>query len=266
MDRPALARLWGYRSHEAIARGVVTPKGSSQIVLFVTRIKQAALTQYDDYVSGDLLFWEGEAGHGSDERITRAKEKRETIHLFFREIHHSPFEYKGEIELLQYEPRSPEPSQFVFRLIHDQGPADDLELYSREIEAAPVTEREALRKSRVGQGRFRQELLRYWQEHCSVTGLRLPGILRASHIKPWKFSSNPERLDPFNGLLLLPQYDALFDAGWISFADDGALLRSRVVPEGDLHLLGIQTTDCLQKLDARHLPYLQYHRKKIFKA
>lgn len=262
-DRPTLARIWGYQSHEAISRGVVTPKDGSQIVLFVTRIKQAAFTQYKDYISGDLLFWEGEAGHGSDERI--AKSRRGTVHLFFREIHHSPFEYKGEIKLRRHKLRFPEPSLFVFRLLHDQGPEDDLKEHSNEIEAAPVTEREALRKSRVGQGRFREDLFRYWQRRCAVTGLPMPGrLLSAAHIKPWRFSSNPERLDRFNGLLLLPQYHALLDEGWISFTDDRTLLLSRVVPEGDLARLGIQATDRLGKLDPRHRPYLEYHRKHVF--
>lgn len=264
-DRPALARIWGYQGYEAISRGVVTPKGSSQIVLFVTRIKQATFTQYKDYISGDLLLWEGETGHGSDDRIASAKDRGETIHLFFREIHHSPFEYKGEVELLPRDPGPPEPNQFVFRLLHDQGPEDDLAEHSTEIETAPVTEREALRKSRVGQGRFREDLLRYWQRRCAVTGLPMPGrLLSAAHIKPWRFSSNPERLDRFNGLLLLPQYHALFDEGWISFADDRTLLLSRVVPEEDLPRLGIQFTDRLEKLDPRHLPYLEYHREHVF--
>jgi hypothetical protein len=260
-DRPALARLWGYKGHEAISRGVVTPKGSSQIILFVTRIKQASLTQYDDYVSGDLLFWEGETGHSSDEQIANAKRQGKTIYLFFREIHHSPFEYKGQIELLHREPRISEPSRFVFQLVHDQGPADDLELHSHEIEAAPVTEREALQKARVGQGRFRKDLLDYWQEACAVTRLRLPDILKASHIKPWRVSSNAERLDPFNGLLLLPQYDELFDAGWISFRDDGTMLVSRVLAKTPLPLLGVQAGARLARVDPRHRPFLEYHRK-----
>ena len=54
--RPDLAAAWGYESHHAISRGVVTPQGEKVIILFVTRLKQEALTQYADYLSGDLLF------------------------------------------------------------------------------------------------------------------------------------------------------------------------------------------------------------------
>ncbi|ETZ21794.1 hypothetical protein N824_26520 [Pedobacter sp. V48] len=39
-DRPTLAQLWGYQSHQAISRGVVTPVNSKTIVLFVTKDKQ----------------------------------------------------------------------------------------------------------------------------------------------------------------------------------------------------------------------------------
>lgn len=55
--RPELAVRWGYASHNAIGRGVVTPRGAKIVILFVTRIKKEALTQYEDVLSGDLLFW-----------------------------------------------------------------------------------------------------------------------------------------------------------------------------------------------------------------
>src|SRR5437868_429550 len=51
--RPELAERWGYESHHALGRGVVTPQGEKIILLFVTRLKQQALTQYVDYLSGD---------------------------------------------------------------------------------------------------------------------------------------------------------------------------------------------------------------------
>ena len=55
--------------------------------------------------------------------------------------------------------------------------------------------------------------MRLWGGRCAVTGLDLPLLLRASHIKPWRDSDNRERLDPYNGLLLSPSYDAAFDWG-----------------------------------------------------
>lgn len=95
-DRPELSSLWGYKSFQAISKGVVTPRGTNFIILFVTKEKQEALTQYNDYIDADLLFWEGEQGHGTDKRIINAASADEEIHLFYRDIHHSPFVYYGQ--------------------------------------------------------------------------------------------------------------------------------------------------------------------------
>ena len=76
------------------------------------------------------------------------------------------------------------------------------------------TETERWAVQRVGQDMFRGALLDYWQGRCCVTGLEVPALLRASHIKPWaSCDSDEERLDVFNGLLLAPHLDALFDGG-----------------------------------------------------
>ena len=58
---------------------------------------------------------------------------------------------------------------------------------------------------------------------CAVTGNDLEEILIASHIVPWRDSSDEERLDPDNGILLYPLYDALFDKHIITFSDDGSM-------------------------------------------
>jgi len=79
----------------------------------------------------------------------------------------------------------------------------------------PETEKDALIKSRVGQGRFRTEQKIYWKNHCAVTGCTLIDLLKASHIKPWRDGSNEERLDKYNGLLLVPNLDSAFDKGYI---------------------------------------------------
>lgn len=113
-DRPALADLWGYRDWHAISRGVITPAGQNLIVLFVTREKQDALTQYRDHIEGDLLHWEGETNHGNDSRIIDAKSSGDEIHLFYRERHHSPFIYYGRIHVRSHELSTASPSRFIF--------------------------------------------------------------------------------------------------------------------------------------------------------
>ena len=104
-------------------------------------------------------------------------------------------------------------------------PIDAVTEILAELESIPETERIAVLKSRVGQGVFRERLIGYWKG-CAVTGADCISVLRASHIKPWRDSSNEERLDQFNGLLLTPNLDAAFDAGRISFDNSGKIMLS----------------------------------------
>jgi putative restriction endonuclease len=261
--RPQLAKLWGYASHAAISKGVFTPSRSGYIILFVTREKQASLTQYDDFLNGDILHWEGEKGHGSDMRIARAHEYGEEIHLFYRDIHHTPFIYFGQVLTSRFRQRLDGPSRFEFQLTHDLGAQDDIRRKAAELEALPATEREAIIKARIGQGRFREGLLQLWRG-CAVTDVRHPDLLRASHIKPWRWSSNDERLDPHNGLLLLPHYDHLFDRGYIAFDDAGTLLRSPAILTLPPERLGINPNARLRRLEPEHVPFLEYHFEQVF--
>lgn len=59
-----------------------------------------------------------------------------------------------------------------------------------------TTEAERLVVQRVGQNLFRQALLDFWHGQCAVTGLAVPELLRASHIKPWaQCATDNERLE-----------------------------------------------------------------------
>ena len=80
----------------------------------------------------------------------------------------------------------------------------------------PETERIAIVQSRIGQGVFRKALLEKYDGRCIISGIDLPKLLVASHIKPWAVSSNDERLSVDNGLLLSATYDRLFDCGLIT--------------------------------------------------
>ena len=84
------------------------------------------------------------------------------------------------------------------------------------------TEAERLVIQRVGQGIFRDRLMTYWQGRCPLTGIDDPALLRASHIIAWKdCTSDAERLDVHNGLLLSALWDAAFDRGLVTFTGDG---------------------------------------------
>ena len=123
------------------------------------------------------------------------------------------------------------------------------------------TEKENLVKCRIGQGDFRDKLIKYWNG-CSVTRYQNTEILIASHIKPWRESTSEERLDSFNGLLLTPNLDKLFDKGFISFDDEGKILISKSLI--NFELLGIDKNMKIA-IENKHRKYLNFHRNRIFK-
>ena len=258
--RPKLARLWGYETYNAISRGVVTPKRKPIIVLFVTREKQEHLTQYEDHIEQDILFWEGEQKHGSDQRIT---ERRDTIHVFFRERHHMPFTYQGRAALMGYKLYRDRPSKFTFHLVDREVTSKLLVEEVRADYNLSESERQAIIKSRVGQGVYRERCISLWNT-CSVTGFTKSNILIASHVKPWKVSSNQERIDPFNSLLLVPSLDKLFDKGYIGFVPDGRILISDKISQPDLTRIGVHPRLRLREVPRDLVPYLEYHAEYRF--
>lgn len=123
------------------------------------------------------------------------------------------------------------------------------------------TEVERLVRQRIGQDKYRNAMLDYWDGACAVTGIRIPELLRASHAKPWaECASDAERLDVFNGFLLAAHLDALFDRFLISFATDGRILFSKTLDIRPLTSIGITPSLHVRRLDERHHVYLQWHR------
>ncbi|MGE3509821.1 MAG: HNH endonuclease [Vicinamibacterales bacterium] len=128
------------------------------------------------------------------------------------------------------------------------------------------TTKEALVDARVGQGRFRMQVLAAWDYRCAVTGVSTLEAIRASHIRPWRDSSDEQRLDPHNGLPLLASLDALFDAGLVSFEQRGELLISSALPEAERELLGLNHSGLTNAPSSGTAKYLAYHRGKIFRS
>ncbi len=127
-----------------------------------------------------------------------------------------------------------------------------------------ITEKEAIVKSRVGQGLFRDKLLNKYGR-CLITGLDLPQTLIASHIKPWAVSTNDERIDENNGLILSATYDRLFDNGLISFTDKGKLMMSKSINQRNADILALSEDNYYDlKILNRMKYYLQYHNDVIF--
>lgn len=132
-------------------------------------------------------------------------------------------------------------------------------------ETVDETTRTQLIASRIGQGRFRADLMSRWNSRCPVTMCSMSQLSRASHIKPWAVSDNRERLDPDSGLLLAVHVDALFDSGLITFDDDGEMRISRSMSETELAHLGISIENARIVLKEGNLAYLKYHRECIFR-
>jgi hypothetical protein len=127
-----------------------------------------------------------------------------------------------------------------------------------------ATEVERLVVQRVGQNLFRDALLEYWNYRCPLTGISEPALLRASHIVPWaECDDDAHRLDVHNGLLLSALWDAAFDAGLVSFSDQGVILINPRLNERDRQRLFDGAAPCLSGLTARHLPNLARHRDRF---
>jgi putative restriction endonuclease len=68
----------------------------------------------------------------------------------------------------------------------------------------------------------------------------------------------------FNGLLLAPHLDAAFDCGFITVADDGAVVVSSGLGETARHLLGLASPLFVAALKPGHRAYLPWHRGQVF--
>jgi len=126
-----------------------------------------------------------------------------------------------------------------------------------------ATEKARLVNSRLGQGVYRTNLEQI-EKACRVTGVSDRRLLRASHIKPWCECDDREKLDGFNGLLLSPHIDHLFDRGYISFSDTGDLLLSKDVSQALLQPWGITLPRNVGPFRREQQVYLNYHRRCVF--
>lgn len=104
-------------------------------------------------------------------------------------------ECENEIYSLQYEYINEEFKQYVIR-------GEDVE---------------SIVKVRRNQAYFRRMVLTAYSNRCCISGVNIPELLIASHIKPWKDSDDhTEKVNPRNGLCLNALYDKAFDLGYIT--------------------------------------------------
>jgi 5-methylcytosine-specific restriction enzyme A len=138
--------------------------------------------------------------------------------------------------------------------------ADSNELFNKNI--PNITERQGLVTSRVGQGAYRKSILLRWKYRCAVTNYSKKEILIASHIVSWKDSTNEERLDVDNGILLSPTYDALFDQRLISFENSGKIILSDSLSKTKYESIGVTSKELIKNFSQYNYPYLERHRNQ----
>lgn len=133
---------------------------------------------------------------------------------------------------------------------------------------APIlfeTEAEAKLKIRRGQQKFKKQLMPLWDHHCALCGIKLPELLKASHSKPWKDSTDEERLDPYNGILLCSNHDTLYDLGYIAFDGTGKIHISPELAKEDYSKYGIHEKMRVNRVE-ENKKYFKWHKREVFRG
>jgi hypothetical protein len=262
--------------------GISTPANRPFVILFTGEAgKQHGYADLWDDNGIFHYYGEGQIGDMQDKGGNRAirehLQQKKRLLLFQSMGHGRPYRFQGEFRfryaytkanvpdrshelrtaiVFELEPIEAEFSPFL-SAIADQ-PIDQVEL------SATTSLRQT--EIRTKQSLFKRRLLTI-EKQCRVTGIADLRFLRASHIKPWAHcTSGRERIDGSNGLLLSPQADFLFDRGWITFENNGALVRSDHLPKEVVDRIGLDLKKgrkCGEFL-AEQSHYLQYHRTAVF--
>lgn len=149
---------------------------------------------------------------------------------------------------------------------------DSFQLDERE------TNRLVEQRARLGQHRFAREVLRNYDHRCGFCGFAPRSIPRrrmlvASHIKPWRVSTNRERLDPRNGVAACPVHDSAFDSGLLAINGEYRIHRSDrleaslAADEGSEHYFGeaiLRSRLLVPEHGAPLRKYVDYHKTHVF--
>lgn len=141
---------------------------------------------------------------------------------------------------------------------------------ARALPTGP-TEKLSTVRLRRGQQFFRQSVLNAYGVRCCITGISVPRLLIASHIRPW--SDFPDdRLNPCNGLYLSNLHDAAFDSGLITLDSDRRLVLSKRLKthlpspalEQNFFAYEGMVVRKPEQLSEPSPEFLEHHREKIF--
>ncbi len=124
-----------------------------------------------------------------------------------------------------------------------------------------------IRQARVGQGKYREELLEQCH-YCPITMISDERLLIASHIKPWAASNEKEKIDPYNGYMLSPMIDKLFDKGFITFTESRRVILSEFISSRTWKQIGLKNDTFYSTIpmDDKRIEYLNFHHKSVFKG
>lgn len=296
-SKKELAALLGEDGLLTVREGVFSCKNSDSYFLFVDLEKEGKEDRFHfkDYFEGDYYHWDSQTTqHINSPKIRSLVNGDLDIYLFVRinqkvKGQTQPFVYCGRVTYLEHDPDTEKPVHIIFQNIdYDDFTKNeeltDIYLWKPEkvgmISGATITkkgivsskrktsytkptktERKGLVTSRVGQGYFRNLLIERFDNKCAVTKSSIVSILVASHIVPWSESTEEERLDVDNGILLSPLYDALFDKHLISFADNGSIIINSKISH-EIKNLNINT-DVKITVEDGMKPFLSRHRDRL---
>lgn len=127
--------------------------------------------------------------------------------------------------------------------------------------------KQQITQAREGQGKYRQDLLEQCR-FCPFTMISDERLLIASHIKPWAASNDEEKIDPYNGYMLSPLYDKLFDRGFITFTENRHVILSEFISPYTWQRIGLKNDTFVKALpmDDKRIEYLQFHHESVFKG
>lgn len=126
------------------------------------------------------------------------------------------------------------------------------------------TEAEMKVKIRTGEQKFRRGLVPLWEHKCALCEIELTELLQAIRSKPWKDSTDFEKVDPYNGVLLCSNHGVLYHKGFIAFDGQGRLHISPELKEENYEKYGLRLNMKVpRKLENK--PYFKWHKRKVFK-
>ena len=266
--------------------GISTPSSSPFVILFTGEAgSQHGYMDHWEHEDGENIlhyFGEGQVGDMKNERGNRAilehLQNNKRLLIFQSMGKSQPYRFLGEFRFVYaYEQGNIPDTEGNLRkaIVFKLRPVEyDFSPFQNAIAEKPAaidlssTISMQFTEVRSKQSLFKRRLVNI-EKQCRVTGIADLRFLRASHIKPWsKCSDGSERVDGSNGLLLSTHADFLFDRGWITFEDSGALIRSDHLPKDVIERMGLdlkQGRKCGIFLRNQQT-YLEFHRNSVFET